>query len=187
MTAPPVIVVSGLPASGKSTLARGLSVVLGLPQLSLDTIKEAIVDEADIEDRFAVRAAAREVLARLVEACPTGCLVDIWINPVRDTGDVTERFAAIEGVRYLELVCRVPADVAVERYTGRARHRAHLPAGDDEALARIREAAPSIGPLGLGPAYDVDTSGVTTVDDTVTDVLAWLNAQGVRPTTQQVS
>jgi glucokinase len=187
VTAPPVIVVSGLPASGKSTLARGLSGVLGLPLLSLDTIKEAIVDEVDIEDRFAVRAASREVLARLVEACPAGCLVDIWINPVRDTRDVTARFAAIAGARFLELVCRVPADVAVERYTGRARHRAHLPAGDDDALARITEAAPSIGPLGLGPAYDVDTSGVTPVDDTVTDVLAWLGTQGVRSSPRQLS
>ena len=157
MTAP-VIVVSGLPASGKTTLARRLSAVLRLPLLSLDTIKEAIVDEITVEDRFAVRSAAREIVARLVQDSPAGCLVDIWVNPVRDTRDVADRLGAIAGVRYLEVVCRVPTEQAVERYAVRTRHPAHLAAGDDDALARIREAGPKIGSLGLGPAYDVDTS-----------------------------
>ena len=71
MTAP-VIVVSGLPASGKTTLARRLSAALRLPLLSLDTIKEAIVDEITVEDRFAVRSAAREIVARLVQDSPAG-------------------------------------------------------------------------------------------------------------------
>jgi glucokinase len=180
MTAP-VIVVSGLPASGKTTLARRLSAVLKLPLLSLDTVKEAIVDEVAVEDRFAVRAAAREVVARLVEDSPAGCLVDIWVNPVRDTSDVADRLAAIEGVRYLELVCRVPTELAVERYAGRARHPAHLDAGDGDALARIREAGPRIGPLGLGPARDVDTSGQSDAETEVAGVLDWLARHEVRP------
>jgi adenylate kinase family enzyme len=172
-----VILVTGLPASGKTTLARRLHRVLGLPLLCLDTIKEAIVDEIEMEDRFAVRAAAREVVARLVEDCPRGCLVDIWVNPLRDADDLTRRFRAIEGVHVLELVCRVPTELAVDRYAGRPRHPAHLAAGDDDALARIREAGPAIEPLGLGPAYDVDTSGRTDLDA----VLGWLGSHGVRP------
>jgi adenylate kinase family enzyme len=173
----PVILVSGLPASGKTTLARRLSRTLGLPLLCLDTIKEAIVDEIDVEDRFAVRSAAREVMARLVEDCPRGCLVDIWVNTTRDIPEVTQRFRAIDGVHVLELVCRVPTELAIERYTGRTRHRAHLAAGDDDALARIRAAGPALGPLGLGPAYDVDTSGPP--HDAA--VLAWLASHGLEP------
>jgi len=137
MTAP-VIVVSGLPASGKTTLARRLSAALRLPLFSLDTIKEAIVDEITVEDRFAVRSAAREIVARLVQDSPAGCLVDIWVNPVRDTCDVTERLGGIAGARYLEVVCRVPTEQTVERYADRTRHPAHLAAGDDDALARVR-------------------------------------------------
>jgi glucokinase len=173
----PVILVSGLPASGKTTLARRLSQVLGLPLLCLDTIKEAIVDEIEVEDRFAVRSASREVLARLIVDCPRGCLVDIWVNPTRDVAEVTQRLRAIGGVHVLELVCRVPTETAIKRYTGRTRHRAHLAAGDDDALARIRAAGPAIGPLGLGPAYDVDTSGPP--NDAA--VLAWLGSHGVHP------
>jgi adenylate kinase family enzyme len=187
MTAP-VIVVSGLPASGKTTLTRRLSAALRLPLLSLDTIKEAIVDEITVEDRFAVRSAAREIVARLVQDSPAGCLVDIWVNPVRDTRDVTERLGTIAGVRYLEVVCRVPTEQAVERYADRTRHPAHLAAGDDDALTRIREAGPRIASLGLGPAYDVDTSDQSDAEAQLAGVLDWLARHEVHaPPARQVS
>jgi hypothetical protein len=72
----PVIVVTGLPGSGKTTLARQLSASLGLPLLSLDSVKEALVDHVDCDDRIAIRAAARNVIARIVPDCPRGCIMD---------------------------------------------------------------------------------------------------------------
>ena len=153
----PVIVVTGLPGSGKTTLARQLSASLGLPLLSLDSVKEALVDHVDCDDRFAIRAAARNVIARIVPDCPRGCLIDIWVNPVRDHGDVRDALLGLDAAWFLEVVCTVPVELAIERYADRPRHQAHLPA-DQGTIDRIREAAPVIGPLGLGPARAVDTS-----------------------------
>jgi adenylate kinase family enzyme len=170
-----LIVVSGLPAAGKSTLTRMLATALRLPVLSLDTIKEAVVDHLGVEDPMLVRRTALEVMSRVVEQGGGDCLADIWIDPARDTVEVAARFRAIPGLSFVELVCRVPTELAVERYSGRSRHRAHLPP-NDQSISRIRAAGPAIAPLGLGPAYDVDTTGE--IDQPA--VLGWLAAHGVR-------
>uniref|UniRef100_UPI002FCA74F6 hypothetical protein n=1 Tax=Aeromicrobium sp. TaxID=1871063 RepID=UPI002FCA74F6 len=107
----PIVVVTGLPGAGKSSLAGRLRDALGLALFSLDTLKEAVVDglgPAVPEDRFAVRLAAREAVVRLVRDNPRGCLVDIWINPVRDDSGFADALRGIDGARFAEVVCRVP-------------------------------------------------------------------------------
>jgi ribosomal-protein-alanine N-acetyltransferase len=39
-----IVVVAGSPGSGKTTLAKGIAVELGIPLISKDTIKEALFD-----------------------------------------------------------------------------------------------------------------------------------------------
>lgn len=41
---PQLVIVSGAPGAGKSTLAAPLAIALGLPLLAKDTIKEAVRD-----------------------------------------------------------------------------------------------------------------------------------------------
>ena len=66
---PPLVIVCGPPASGKTTLAGRLSRELGLPILSKDSLKEAMMDHlggapAVGEAAFAVQfGLARELLA----------------------------------------------------------------------------------------------------------------------------
>ena len=50
MTAPRLVVVSGLPASGKSTVARTLAGALGLPLLDKDVFLEALFASDGIGD-----------------------------------------------------------------------------------------------------------------------------------------
>lgn len=176
----PIVVVTGLPGSGKSSLAGQLRDALGLALFSLDTLKEAVVDglgPVAPEDRFAVRSAAREATVRLAQDNPRGCLIDIWINPVRDDSGFADAMRGIDGARFAEVVCRVPVEIALERYGQRRRHPAHLPL-DQATLDRVLEAAPLIGPLGLGPHLDADTS-TPVDDDRLSTVVDWLVDQGV--------
>ena len=169
-----IVLVTGLPGSGKSTLARLLARELGVALLSLDSIKEALVDglgESQPVDRMVVRHAARTVLARLAGEQDGGCVVDVWVNPLRDEGEFAAALTAL-GAEVREVVCTVPAAVAVARYAARDRHPAHLPP-NGTALDQIRAAAPRIAPLGLGSHLDVDTT--TPVEEQrLRQVVEWL-------------
>jgi chloramphenicol 3-O-phosphotransferase len=48
LRAPTLVIVSGAPASGKSTLARHLSTVLSLPLLARDAFTEILADAFDV-------------------------------------------------------------------------------------------------------------------------------------------
>ena len=71
-----MIIVSGAPGAGKSTLAGPLAAELGFPLLSKDVIKETLFDQlghvADDERRSSQQlgGAAMELLWRLASACP---------------------------------------------------------------------------------------------------------------------
>ena len=168
-----VLLVTGLPASGKTTLARSLAAELGLPLLSLDTIKETLFSILGVRDRawsLQLRAASAEIMWALLPDCPTGVVIDIWIDPTRD-GDIVREGLRKAGVdTAYEILCDVPAEVAVERYATRDRHPGHLPP-DEATLNRIREAADVMRPLDLGPTLRVDTTGDVDLDD----VLVWLH------------
>jgi predicted kinase len=58
-----IVLVTGLPGSGKSTLARLLARELGVALLSLDSIKEALVDAVG---EFAAALAALDAEVREV-------------------------------------------------------------------------------------------------------------------------
>ena len=79
-----VVVVTGLPASGKTTLSRRLSEALRLPLLSKDLVKESLFDVLGVNDRawsLQLGAATMEVLWSLLRECPGGAVLDLWLDP----------------------------------------------------------------------------------------------------------
>src|SRR4051794_38645589 len=73
------VVVSGPPASGKSTLAPGLARPLALPLVAKDTIKDALMSVLPVDDvessRQLGRAAVAAMLAVAAES-PVGAVIE---------------------------------------------------------------------------------------------------------------
>jgi predicted kinase len=160
VTARLLIVVSGLAASGKTTVGRLLSRDLSLLLLDKDDILEALFDSLGCEDRdrrHQLSRASDDVLFRVAAASDTAVVVNWW-DPDTAPGRLA---AAAESL--VEVHCECPFEVAASRFGARKRHAGHLdhlrtPAEQAEATRRLRETYR--GPLGLGgPLVTVDTSG----------------------------
>ncbi|MFD8974654.1 MULTISPECIES: AAA family ATPase [Streptomyces] len=150
MTAPRAFVtVSGLPACGKTTLARALAPRLGLPVIDKDVILESLYDSLGIGDqawRHRLSRSADDVLYALAADAGRAVLVNWWH---RDTAP--GRLRALGG-RLVEVHCACDTALAAERFRARARHPGHL---DRELTAeqldgRVAAWAAQAGPLGLG-------------------------------------
>jgi len=153
-------VVTGLPASGKSTVGELLSRELGLPLIDKDTILEALFDSLGCPDpdvRMRLSRASDEVLFSLAGSLANPVLVNWWRHDTAPT-----RLLAITST-IVQVYCDCPVEVAAARFEARDRHRGHhdrrrSPAEIEEGIRRAREASP--GPLGLrGPLIRVETSG----------------------------
>jgi glucokinase len=155
------VLVNGIPASGKTRIARALSSETGWPWLALDTVKEPFFDQMGTGDRawnMALGRAASQAIWSLVAGWPPTVtpIVDAWFGfePV----EVVEGHLRAAGIRRtVEIWCHAPAEMIVERYAARLdeRHPGH-PGAD--YLAEIPALAARARPLGLGPLFDLDTS-----------------------------
>ncbi|MDQ1519992.1 MAG: hypothetical protein QOI55_1065 [Actinomycetota bacterium] len=166
------VLVSGLPGSGKTTLATTLGTALGWPVVSKDVIKETLWDALGGGDRaWSARlgGAAQEVLLRTAADAPNAVLDTFFHHEWKD------RLAALPGL-LMEVHCSCAPDVARARYVARQRHPCHF---DAELLADtwdrwLREDAE---PLAVGgPVMQVDTS--QPVD--LAPIVAWISGGGRR-------
>lgn len=157
-----IIMVSGAPASGKSTIARGLAQILRYPLLSKDTIKESLFDSLGTHlgsnagseaalSRLLSRA-AMDVLWSLAPSCPTVILEG---NFRPKSQHEREHFAALVG-RKLEVYCHCTPEEAARRFRERATTAGHHPAHSMKTIS-AELLAEFDRPFGLCPVIDVDT------------------------------
>jgi tRNA(Arg) A34 adenosine deaminase TadA/predicted kinase len=164
---PLVLIITGAPASGKSTMGRQLAEALGLPYLAKDLFKETLFDSLGWEDRAWSRrlgGASMELLFRtaaaLLEAGQSVALESNfyaeWDTPQLRV--LRERF----GCQFAQVVCSAPGPTLIERFERRVRtgerHPGHVDATWlDEVLSRLLVERWEALDLD-GPVFSVDTA-----------------------------
>lgn len=172
-----VVVVTGPPAGGKTTLGRQLAADLGVPFVSKDAIKESLYDSLGWTAKAGSRRlgiASFEVLYVVLEA-----LVAAGVSVVIEAPFDPEMAAAeLESLRQryplaiVQVLCRAEGRVLIERYRARndsgERHPGHI---QTDLMAEVEEhlAQGTWTPVAIeSGVIEVDTSDPATLNyDTV--------------------
>jgi glucokinase len=155
------ILVNGIPASGKSTVSRGIAERMGWPLLSLDTIKNPFLEVLDGVDREFNRTLGRASYAAIwsiVGEAPAGSIfvVDAWFG-FQPRALLEEHLSRANVERTFEIWCHAPGEVLADRY--RARLAQRLPGHPGAAyIPELIELAKRAEPLRRGPVFEVDTT-----------------------------
>lgn len=169
------VLVNGIPASGKSTVSRGIADRMGWPLLALDTIKNPFLEVLGGGDRLFNRTLGRasyQAIWSVVGEAPAGTtvVVDAWFGfQPREILEDHLRKAGVE--QTVEIWCHAPGEVLAERYGARLDQR---PVGHPGAayIPELIELAKRAQPLRRGPLFDVDTTKSIDFDA----ITAWLRA-----------
>jgi adenylylsulfate kinase-like enzyme len=175
----PFVVVSGLPGSGKTTLARKLAPALALPLLDKDDILEGLFEALGIGDtdwRQRLSRASDEIFERLAKTSQGAVLTSFWRNSETSaqSGTPTDWITSVSQ-RIVEVHCVCDPEIAATRYLNRARHPGHLDSVKrrEDVLSSFRRLA-AVGALGLGKLLQVDTANEIDLDSVVREVKALL-------------
>ena len=156
------IVVSGIPASGKSTIGRAIATALGLAVLDKDEFLEALFISQGIGDaewRNHLSRMADEVLREKALCSDTAVITSWWRHPSSglDSGTRVEWLSSLPGI-VIEVHCVCSPQVAAKRFLSRKRHEGHLDHLKTHAdvLTNFQQQA-ALGPLGFARIVKVNT------------------------------
>jgi len=154
------VLVNGVPASGKSSVAAHLSAQTGWPILSLDTVKNPFLTEFAPVDRPTNRrfgyAAYNAIFDMIGQHAPDATvIIDAWFG--FQTHEALEAGLARAGMeQVVEVWCQARPAVVAERYAKRVGSR---PAGHPglEYVPELERLATTARSLGSFPSVSVDT------------------------------
>lgn len=171
------LVISGLPASGKTTLGRELSRALEPPLFDKDDFLEGLYERENGWDPNVRRRLSREadeLFLTAANAQNAAVLVSHWrpSSAASKSGTPTEWITANFDT-VIEVQCRCRPEIATERFLARSRHAGHLDHLLDrrELAAKMREWAQWY-PLGIGQLVSVAAEQSVPLDELSARILA---------------
>jgi predicted kinase len=168
-----VIIITGLPATGKTTLGKKIATELNLPFISKDEIKELLFDSlsyTDLDWSKKVGSASYDLLYYLTELflkSKQSLIIETNFNPKfanQKLADLKNKY----DFQPVQIRCFAEGQTLFERFKKRAhsqeRHPGHLDAENLDALQEVLLPG-TIEALDIdGPLFDLDTTDLTKLD-----------------------
>jgi predicted kinase len=154
---PILIIITGRPAAGKSTLAKWLSQELGVPYVSKDNIREVLFDRLGWKDRAWAQLLGRASIDIMFYFAETQLEAgqSLILDNAFDPALSAPRFSTLKtkfGIETIQLSCDSDEDTLLGRFQTRANAGARHPGhGDEDALVQLRTYLAS----GQSPIMDI--------------------------------
>jgi predicted kinase len=172
MSQPVLIIVTGLPATGKTTLSRTLAKELNLPLLAKDDLKSIMFDGlgwSDLDWSVKVGVTAFRLMDYVIEEQlrhGNSLILECPFDPKWDN-ERFQRWQKAYGFTCVQVVCTAEREVIKQRFSERApsRHPGRTEAANLEEFMRELTTR-TLEPLDLdGPVITLDATDFSTVDE----------------------
>ncbi|WP_282153948.1 AAA family ATPase [Ruegeria atlantica] len=169
------VVITGLPASGKTTVAREISKRLGFEFLGKDDFLEELYEREGVsswDHRSKLSRLSDVAFQEAARASESAVLVSHW-RPIRgNVNSGTPSDWLLEEYELLvEVCCLCPPEEALRRFLSRTRHPGHLDEQrDTKELAERLASWSNFFPLRVGRLLEVQTDFEVNFEILVEDV-----------------
>lgn len=177
------VIVTGLPTSGKTTVAREISKRLSFEFLDKDDFLEDLYDREGVsswDHRKKLSRQSDSAFQQAAKKLDSAVLVSHW-RPLRGNVESGTPSDWLEGEyeQLVEICCRCPPEEALRRFLSRTRHPGHLDKRrDTKELAERLDSWTNFYPLRVGRLLEVRTDTEVNFEVLAEDVRNALSPSG---------